>query len=91
MNRDKQIEEIQDTLIRIADEPCMIDGLQHWSDVIAEKLYNAGYRKASDVAREIFENILNALKYTRFASPLEKAGTLEYIFALKKEYEEKEK
>ena len=31
-----------------------------------------GYRKASDVAREIFEEMLPALSYTRFASPLER-------------------
>ena len=57
MNRDKQIEELQNTLIKIAKQPIMIEGLEQWSDVIAEELYAAGYRKASEVAREIFEEI----------------------------------
>jgi hypothetical protein len=57
MNRDKQIEEMQNDLIAISKSPIMIDGLEHWSDAIAEELYNAGYRKASDVVREIIDLI----------------------------------
>ena len=66
MKRDKQIEEMQNALIKIAEQPIMIEGLEHWSDVIAEELYNAGYRKAQDVAREIFaeiEDVLNNIGY----------------------------
>lgn len=36
--------------------------------------------------REIFEPIINALKYTRFASPLEKKSTLDYIYSLREKY-----
>lgn len=57
MNKDKQVEEMQNDLIEISKNPIMIDGLEHWSDVIAEKLIGKGYRKASEVAREIFEEI----------------------------------
>ena len=52
MSRDKQIEEM--TKI-IWDNPNMYD-LPSAEDV-AFALYDAGYRKASDVAREIFEEI----------------------------------
>ena len=39
-----------------------------------------------DTARGIFEPIINALKYTTFASPLEKNGTLDYIYSLRDKY-----
>ena len=45
MSKEKQIEEMQKTLIKISEQPIMIEGLLRWSDVIAEELYNAGYRK----------------------------------------------
>lgn len=61
MDKVKQIEEMQNTLIKIAKQPIMIEGLAHWSDVITEELYNAGYRKASEVAREIFEEVDEAM------------------------------
>lgn len=44
----EQIEEIENTLITISKNPIMIEGLEHWSDVIAEELYNAGYRKQKE-------------------------------------------
>ncbi len=62
MSRDRQIEGIQKDLIKIAEQPVMIEGLEHWSDAIAEALYNAGYRKSKDVAREIFEEIERKVK-----------------------------
>ena len=55
----KQIEE----MAKATMFHCRIDnqcGSCHWStcnECLAEALYNAGYRKASDVAREIFEEI----------------------------------
>ena len=39
-----QIEAIKNALLEMAEEPCMIDGLDLWADVIAEKLYEAGCR-----------------------------------------------
>ena len=62
MSREKQIKEMQNALIEIAEQPIMIEGLADWSDVIAEALYNAGYRKASEVAREIIEDIVTLLE-----------------------------
>ena len=49
MSRDKQIEEIA-SIIAKNEDLCR-------SATIASAIYNAGYRKASDVAREIFEEI----------------------------------
>lgn len=63
MNKEKQIEQMQNTLIQISKQPIMIDGLEHWSDVIAEELYDNGYRKAEDVAREIFEEIEKVVNF----------------------------
>ena len=92
MSKDKQIEEMQNTLIRISKQPIMIDGLEHWSDVIAEELYNADYRKASEVAREIFEEIEEIAMHgtTPFGLCLMSMG--EGAFAeLKKKYTEEGK
>ena len=54
MNRDKQIEEMRKTVAKIhrfflEDDDCKI-----LDDYIADELYAEGYRKASEVAREIF-------------------------------------
>lgn len=48
----EQIEEIQNTLITISQHPIMINGLEHWSDVIAEELYNEGCRKQEWISVE---------------------------------------
>ena len=56
MNRDKQIEEMAKDL---ENHTCMSE----FQAVIASKmLYIKGYRKASDVAREIFEEIEEGIK-----------------------------
>jgi hypothetical protein len=52
MSREKQIEDIQNTLIKIAKQPIMIEGLEHWSDAIAEALYNANCRKQEWISVE---------------------------------------
>ena len=54
--RDKQIEEMEKIIQPIIDNCWAKDWFPN-GDEIAEALYNAGYRKASDVAREIFEEI----------------------------------
>ena len=63
MNRDKQIEEmaraIEQARIKATDTTNSMNyGFGGW---YAKELYNAGYRKASEVAREIFEEIESEL------------------------------
>lgn len=59
MSRDKQIEEMARTMC-FQSESCTAESCtkvnceKTW---LAENLYNAGYRKASDVAEEIFAEI----------------------------------
>ncbi len=65
MSRDKQIDEmakaIEQARIKAADTTNSMNyGFGGW---YAKELYNVGYRKASEVAREIFEEILKAHKY----------------------------
>lgn len=70
MNRDKQIEEIKQLAKDIFAPKVALDGIDlafasvHGADMedshfmrIAKHLYAKGYRKASDVAREVFEEI----------------------------------
>lgn len=63
MSRDKQIEEMAKAICSEYDcvipcQSCAYYAYANCRDVkSAEKLYNAGYRKASDVAEEIFEEI----------------------------------
>ena len=53
MSIDKQVEEI-----RSISQVIQKMGLgEHLSDAIAVGVFDAGYRKASDVAREIFEDL----------------------------------
>ena len=58
MNKDKQIEEMASIIgdcKNIPDEIC--DKHLKCAECKASRCYNAGYRKASEVAREIFEEI----------------------------------
>lgn len=63
MSRDKQIEEMAKEICSEYDciipcHRCAYYGYENCRDVkSAEKLYNAGYRKASDLAEEIFAEI----------------------------------
>ena len=74
IDRDKQIEEMAKALTnyeyklceRLPKDKCLLTSTIHAQVScdyckIAEFLYNAGYRKASDVVREIFEEIEKAL------------------------------
>ena len=56
MNREKQIEEMAEF---------MTEGVRPWVED-AEALYNAGYRKASDLAEEIFAEIHESIKAEKF-------------------------
>ena len=63
MNRDKQIEEMKQIIYENTEFDTMWDEIE----ASAKALYNAGYRKASEVAREIFEeleqNLNNLIRY----------------------------
>ena len=67
MSRDKQIEEMAKEICSEYDcvipcQSCAYYGYANCRDVkSAEKLYAAGYRKASDVAEEIFAEIWRAV------------------------------
>ena len=77
MNRDKHIEQMaKDIALNMQIKP---NPKEHPSHQLARLLFQDGYRKASDVAREIFEE-------------LDKAGIFAYrypiIAELKKKYTE---
>ena len=65
LKKEKEIEEMANLLISacgVAQYPCQIT----CEKCHAERLYNAGYRKTSDVAKEIFckiENLMDLYKY----------------------------
>ena len=74
MNKDEQIEEMADIIFKTSPIPSV------WrSDAVrfAENLYNAGYRKASEVAREIIAEIDDALH--NMAVEYHTAGHPEYF------------
>ena len=81
MNREKQIEEKHE----LSESIYMSGHGLDWkdSDDIAEQLYNAGYRKQSEVVMEIFDDILKI-------KGLE-LHDWEAIFELKKKYVEESK
>ena len=59
-------------------------------DDYAEELYNAGYRKASDVAREIFEEI-EKLKKQWTSGDINDDEFYKQLYLLEKKYTESEK
>lgn len=64
MNREKQIEEIANDLnfhcCSLAEQYC---GEMSCNACLTNWLYTAGYRKSTDVAREIFEEIEKVVNY----------------------------
>ena len=66
MNKDKQISEIAKILVEYEDcgdcQKCKYHN-SCGEERIATNLYEAGYRKQSEVAREIFEEIEHAIDY----------------------------
>lgn len=89
MSRDKQIEEMAKHCPCYFGEKCCIDGeLPEKCDMLcqfgtyAEILYNAGYRKSTDVAEEIFAEIEEAVGDIIDRFPFAKIKCLE----LKKKY-----
>lgn len=95
MNKEKQIEEmakdIADVWIVDLDGDVHLLSERLWSDDIyniANELHNAGYRKASEVAREIFEEI-DKLAYRFMNDRHYIFGDMVYDLAeLKKKYTE---
>ena len=96
MSRDKQIEEMTHILHPFCDAACLDGCYSCVPYKNAEKLYNMGYRKASDVAREIFEEIENLLdNYHSACHPIGEIEAYTYyegglgdaIADLKKKYE----
>jgi hypothetical protein len=66
MSRDKQIEEMNelDEIAKIlyeANGDSYDTTYQHDCEILAEVIYNAGYRKSTDVAEEIFAEIEDAM------------------------------
>ena len=106
MNKDKQIEEMCEVLrknavscqtcIWYAEEFCIGNcELAEDNQMVCETLYNAGYRKASEVAGEIFEEIEDALfdnhcvdDGTDFPTPHYLEELKDDIAELKKKYTE---
>ena len=92
MSRDKQIEEmakaIEQARIKATDTTNSMNyGFGGW---YAKELYNAGYRKASDVAEEIFAEIERSI--FRLETPYQTLYCIDdgFIAELKKKYTESE-
>lgn len=94
MNRDKQIEEMVKTLSKCECECPRCKACYSWE--LSENLYNEGYRKSTDLAREIFEEIENAHDECIHIDPttnigyLLKTKFLNKLAELKKKYTEDE-
>ena len=76
MNRDKQIEEMAKNVCHL-DRTCDECMTSFECKVYAKRFYNAGYRKASEVAREIIAEIDDALH--NMAVEYHTAGHPEYF------------
>lgn len=61
MSRDKQIEEMANIIAFKAFEQAHLEnGDDNLADIVAIELYDNGYRKAEDVAREIIDILKSA-------------------------------
>ena len=65
MNRDKQIEEMAKDFcaLSLPCEECHLYKNRCHAKKYATRAYNAGYRKTSDVVREIFEELLKDITH----------------------------
>ena len=93
MNKEKQIEEMASVLMAKCDSELDCSKKADCDMCRAENLYIKGYRKASDVAREIFEEIetllyLNALQGDVFTGRYFSEELETDIAKLKKKYTE---
>ena len=83
MSRDKQIEEMANIIAFKAFEQAHLEnGDDNLADIVAIELYDKGYRKASEVAREIID-ILKSAGVDEWRYPV--------IAEIKKKYTEEEK
>ena len=94
MSRDKQIEEMakichfyDDGICHLCEELLVSCDRKCDLTILVENLYNAGYRKASDVAEEIFAEIEKICGTNGFHF----ICTVEKFKELKKKYKESEK
>lgn len=90
MNKEKQIEEMAKDFcaVGIPCEECHLYKNRCHAKKYATRAYTAGYRKASEVAREIFEEI----EYLIWQNDTHPASELtEALAELKKKYTEGEK
>ena len=105
MNRDKQIEEMAKAIYNLDhcegykdDRGCMYApscsvckyGRENKAKQISELLAKQGYRKASDVAREIFEEIENIAILTEYSFVKDFYFEHPLVAELKKKYTEGE-
>jgi hypothetical protein len=85
MNKEKQVEEMAKILIDYKNKNHIMASAVILADY-AEELYTAGYRKQSEVARDIFEEI-DSLFERFYNDPSYSSGELGYDIAeLKKKY-----
>lgn len=83
-NEEKQIEELAEDIKEILVRNFDKTNLYHW---VTKDLYTKGYRKASDVAKEIFAEIEQAIENTAFLTYWHEGGFRKRIRELKKKYE----
>ena len=97
MSRDKQIEEIKAIILEDCGSDCENCEFHNmrvcYDNYIANRLYNAGYRKSTEVAEEIFAEIEKILKTSEkylYCNP-SLSYVYEVIAELKKKYTEEGK
>lgn len=84
MSKEKQIEEIANM---IYDGPNTHDICwRSYYERLAETIYNAGYRKQSEVVEEIFEEIDNIVSNLRDSPFYSSSDAVYELIELKKEY-----
>ena len=82
MNREKQIEEMTEIIIQNTEFDTMIPECA----ASAKAIYEAGYRKASEVAREIIDDFAEYIRDIGFSSFTTRCEVIEHLAELKKKY-----
>lgn len=87
--RDKQIEEMASVIHNTASYNTLYERDSNW---LAQDLYTAGYRKSTEVATEIFKELIDNATFIEYADGGRYLRFNAKFFAeLKKKYEEKVK
>ena len=91
MSKEKQIEEIAGVICGMKNgcNGCMFNSETCYEHKDAEEIYNAGYRKQSEVAREIFDDI-NAIKKEYSSGNIDGNELFVRLYLLEKKYTEGE-